>query len=100
MNSTKIALALCLGSIALATTGCGKSKALQAVEEYQAAACACKDTACATAATTKYAARSADMATASSGEAEAITKATSAATECVTKLAMAGVPGMPAMPKK
>jgi hypothetical protein len=100
MKAMKIAFALCFGSVLLATTGCGKSKALEAAEEYQQAACACKDAACATTATQKYAARAADMATASSGEAEAITKATTAATECVTKVSMAGIPGMPGAPAK
>jgi hypothetical protein len=101
MKAMKIAFVLCFGAGLLATTGCGKSKALEAAEEYQQAACACKDAACATAASQKFAARAADMASASSSEAEAITKATSAATECVTKAAMSGVPGMPgAAPKK
>ncbi len=100
MKSIKIAFALCFGSMMLVTAGCGKSKALLSAEEYEKAACACKDTTCATDATKKFADRAKDSATASSGEAEAITKATSAATECVTKLAMAGIPGMPAMPKK
>jgi hypothetical protein len=100
MKSNHFVLALCFGSLMLATAGCGKSKALTSAEEYEKAACACKDVACTTDASKKFAERAKDMATASSGEAEAITKATSAATECMTKIAMAGVPGMPAMPKK
>jgi hypothetical protein len=100
MKSMKIAFALCLGSMLLATTGCGKSKALLAAEEYEKAACACKDMTCATDASTKFAAKAADMASASGSDAEAVTKATSAAAACVTKASMAGIPGMPGMPKK
>lgn len=96
MKSMKIAFALCFGSMMLvAATGCGKSKALQSAEEYEKAACACKDATCATEASKKFAERAKDMATASSGETDAITKATAAATECVTKASMAGIPGMP-----
>jgi hypothetical protein len=83
----------CLGALAAFSTGCGKSKALQAAEEYQRAACACKDTACVTEATKKFGEAAKDMGTASSGEADAITKATTEATSCATKIAMAGVPG-------
>ena len=100
MKAIKIAFAVCFGSVLLATTGCGKSKYLMAAEEYEKEACACKDAACATAATQKFASHSAEAASAGSGEAEAITKASSAAAECVTKAAMAGIPGMPPMPKK
>jgi hypothetical protein len=94
MKAIKIAFALCFGSMMLVTAGCGPSKALVSAQEYEKAACACKDAACATAATTKFAEHSKEMATASSGEAEAITKATSAASECVVKASMAGIPGM------
>lgn len=100
MKTIQIAFALCFGSMLLVTTGCGKSKALLSAEEYEKAACACKDAACATDASKKFGERAKDMATASSGETEAITKATTAASECVTKISMAGIPGMPAMPKK
>ena len=79
MNMIKVAFALCFGSLMLATT-----------------ACACKDAACVTDAAKKFSAKASDMATASSGEAEAITKATTNATTCMTKISMAGVPGMPA----
>lgn len=94
MKTIKIAFALCFGSLMLATTACGKSKALLAVEEYEQAACACKDVACVTSATKKFSEKASDMATASGGEAEAITKATTNATTCVTKISMAGMPGM------
>ena len=96
MDFSKIAFAV---GIALVGAGCGPSKALQAAQDYEKAACACKDAACATDATKKFAAHASEMASASSGEAEAITKATSAAAQCVTKASMAGIPGMPAMPK-
>ncbi len=99
MKSTKIAFALCFGSLLLATTGCGKSKALMAAEEYQKNACECKDVPCVTDASKKYAEHAKEMASASSGEAEAITKASQAAAECVTKISMAGIPGMPGMKK-
>jgi hypothetical protein len=98
MNMIKVAFALCFGSLMLATTACGKSKALMAAEEYEQTACACKDAACVTDATKKFSAKAGDMATASSSEAEAITKASTNASTCVTKISMAGVPGMPAMP--
>ena len=100
MNMLKIAFALCCGSLMLATTACGKSKALMAVEEYEQTACACKDAACVSAASKKFSDKAGDMATASSSEAEAISKATTNATTCVTKISMAGVPAMPAMPAK
>jgi hypothetical protein len=95
MKMIKVAFALCFGSLMLATTACGKSKALMAVEEYEQTACACKDVACVTGATKKFSEKASDMATASSGEAEAITKATTNATGCVTKISMAGMPGLP-----
>ncbi len=100
MKAIKIAFALCFGSMMLVTTGCGKSKALLAAEEFEKNACACKDATCVADASKKYAEHAKEMATASSGETEAITKATTAASECVTKVSMAGIPGMPAMPKK
>lgn len=97
MKTTKIAFALCFGSM-MFIAGCGKSKALLAAEEYEKAACACKDATCATTATKAFADKSADMASASSGDAEAITKASTAAAACVTKAAMAGMPAVPGMP--
>jgi len=99
MKTIKIAFVMCFGSMMLlGAAGCGKSKALLAAEEYEKAACACKDATCATAATKAFADKSADMASASSGDAEAITKASTAAAGCVTKAAMAGMPAMPGMP--
>ncbi len=96
MKTTTFGFSACFGIVMLlGATGCGKSKALMAAEDYEKAACACKDAACATTASKAFADRAADMATASGGEAEAITKATSAAAACVTKAAMSGVPGMP-----
>jgi hypothetical protein len=94
MKATKIVFALCFGSLMLAATGCGKSKALLSAEEYEKDACACKDTACITTASKKFADRAKDMATASSGETDAITKSTTKATECVTKVTMSSIPGM------
>ena len=89
--------ALFLGALMALSTGCGKSKALEASEEYEKAACACKDVACITAATKKYGESSKDMATAKSSEAEAITKSATAAGQCVTKVSMASIPAIPAM---
>ncbi len=101
MKSVKIAFALCFASMMLvAATGCGKSKALLAAEEYEKDTCACKDAACVGEAAKKYAEHAKEMAGASSGEAEAIGKAATNAGACATKIAMSGVPGMPAMPKK
>jgi hypothetical protein len=93
MNATKIFLA---GALMFALTGCGKSKALAAAEEYETAACACKTADCATAATKAYGEKTAETAsTMKSGEVEAMTKATTAAAACVMKISMAGLPGMP-----
>ncbi len=94
MKMSIVGTAVVLGATMLLTTGCGKSAALTMSEEYETAACACKDTACATAATKKYSDNAKDMVTAKSSEADQITKATTNATQCVTKLAMASVPGM------
>jgi hypothetical protein len=99
MKSIKLAFALCSCSLLLAATGCGKSKAILAAEEYEKSACACKDLACATEASKKFSEHAKEMATMSTGETEAIAKATAAATECVTKASMAGIPGMPGMKK-
>jgi hypothetical protein len=98
MKSTKIAGSVIIGALLVLTAGCGKSKALTNAEQYQAETCACKDTACVTAAAKKFSDNAQDMASAKSGEAEAISKATSAAVECTTKIAMAGVPAMPGAP--
>ena len=101
MKMMKAACTVFFGSMLLVgATGCGKSKALLAAEEYQKDTCACKDAACVTAAAQKFATHSGDMTTARSSEAEAITNATSAAAQCATKAAMSGVPGMPGMPGK
>jgi hypothetical protein len=99
MKSVKIAFALCFGSLMLATAGCGPSKMLQAAQEYEKAACACKDLACTTDAAKKYGEKVKEAGAGSSGEAEALGKATTAAAECTMKITMANVPGMPAMPK-
>ncbi len=95
MKKSTIVAVLGFGAIAALASGCGKSKALMAAEDFQKAACACKDTNCVTEASKKFAEAAKDMGTASSGEADAITKATSEATSCATKIAMAGVPGAP-----
>lgn len=95
MKIIKIANVLLLGTLLVAATGCGKSKALVAAEAYETAACACKDAKCATEASTKFTASAGDMATAKGGEAEAISKATSAAAACVMKASMAGLPTPP-----
>jgi hypothetical protein len=95
MKTINLLWAVGLGGVMLFSAGCGKSKALLSAEEYQKAACECKDVKCVTDAAQKFAAHAQDMATASSGEAEAITKATTAAAECSTKAAMAGIPGAP-----
>jgi hypothetical protein len=100
MKAIKIAFVLCVGSMTVFTAGCGKSKLLVAAEEYQTAACACKDDKCTTEATKKFAEKTKEAAGSGAGDAEAYSKATTAATECVTKIAMGGVkmPAMPAMP--
>ncbi len=89
--------ALFLGALMAFATGCGKSKALEATEEYEKATCACKDVACITAAAKKYGESSKEMAGAKSGEAEAITKAATNAGQCATKVTMASIPAIPAM---
>lgn len=92
----------CLLALGLLSAACGKNKLLEAAENYEKSACACKDSACATAATTKFGSDSTAAASSSpsSSDAEAITKSTTAATTCVTKIAMAGIPTMPGMPAK
>ncbi len=99
MKTTKFAGSVTIGALLLLTAACGKSKALTAVEQYQADTCACKDTACINTAAKKFADSAQDMASAHSSEADAITKATSAAAECTTKIAMASVPATPGMAK-
>ncbi len=86
MNKTTCLIACCA---LFAVVGCGKSKVLEAAENYEKEACACKDAACTTAAAQKYAeAVAKDPSSVSGGDAEAITKATTNATACTTKLAM------------
>jgi hypothetical protein len=100
MNMNKVAYMVALGAV-LTLVGCGKNKLLVAAEAYEKEACACKDTACATAATMKFSEATAKDATSvpSSGtDAEAYSKAVTNATACVTKAAMSAIPGMPAMP--
>ena len=99
MKSIQIAFALCVGSLMLA--GCGPSKALEAAEQYEKDSCACKDAACVADAAKKYGEKQKDVATSvKSDEAEKMTKHLSAATECATKISMAGIPGgMPGMHK-
>jgi hypothetical protein len=86
-------------SISLASTllltGCGKSKALIAAEEYQAEACTCADAACATAASQRFAARAQDMQTMKVSEARKVSDATAAAAGCVTKVSLANMPKPP-----
>lgn len=97
---TKLA---CLFVLGLLAAGCGKNKMVEAADVYEKAACACKDSACATAATTKFATDNGGAAASpptSGSDAEAYTKSVTAATMCATKLAMAGIPTMPGMPAK
>jgi hypothetical protein len=84
-------IALCFAGLAL--TGCGKSKMLTASEAYEKDACECKDVACITAATTKYTSAMAGE-TPKSSEAEAIGKAATNASVCMSKVTTAAVPGM------
>lgn len=98
MTMMKLVCALGVGSVLVFSAGCGKSKALLAVEAYEKDTCACKDAACVSAAAKKFADNAKDMASASGGETDAIAKATAAATNCALKASMAGIPGMPAMP--
>lgn len=94
-----VCLAVCGAMFVL--VGCGKNKMVEAAENYEKEACACKDAACATAASNKFAAETSKNATSvptSGSDAETYSKHVSAATQCVTKAAMSGVPGMPPMP--
>ena len=100
MKTMKLACVLVLGSVMVFVAGCGKSKALVAAEDYEKAVCACKDVACVTGAATKFTESAKDMATAGSGEVDAITKATKAATDCALKVTMSSIPTMPGMPDK
>src|SRR5512145_1745270 len=94
----KIAYLVACGAV-LTLVGCGKNKMLVVAEEYEKEACACKDAACATAASKKFSdatVQNASSVPTSGSNAEAYTKAVTNATTCVTKAAMSGVPGMPA----
>lgn len=92
MNASKTVFA---AALLLLATGCGKSAALKAAEEYETEACACKTLDCTTAASKTYTEKLTAAGTAKSGETEAFTKSTANAAACVTKLAMAGIPGLP-----
>lgn len=95
MKTTTVMTMACLGALMAFGSGCGPSKALQAAQQYEKDSCACKDAACIADVSKKFADKAGDMATASSSEADAITKATTNATQCATKVATAGIPGMP-----
>jgi hypothetical protein len=95
MKMTSTLTVLGFGLLTVLASGCGKSKALMAAEEYEKAACACKDVACVTAATKAFSDAAKDMGTASSSEAEAITKASTNAAACAMKVTTANIPGMP-----
>lgn len=80
------------------TMGCSNADELvKASEAYATAACECKDAACATKASQDYATATQALAgknlKPSEDEAKKITDATTKATGCVTKAAMAGIPG-------
>jgi hypothetical protein len=92
MKAMKTVFAVALVVLA---TGCGKSEALKAAEEYETTACACKTLDCTTAASKAYTEKLGAAGTAKSGEAEALTKSTANAAACVTKLALSGIPGLP-----
>ena len=96
----KIASLVALGALLVIASACGKNKMVEAAENYEKEACACKDVPCTTTASQKFAAETTKAASspASGSDAEAITKSTTKATECITKIAMSGVPGMPPMP--
>jgi predicted cobalt transporter CbtA len=101
VDMKKIACLVALGALLALASACGKNKMVEVAENYEKEACACKDAACATAATTKFSEETSKNAASmpkSGGDAEAYTKAASAAAQCVTKAAMSGVPGMPPMP--
>ncbi len=85
-----------LASFAIGCGG-GAEELVKASEAYATAACACKDTTCASKAATDYGTATQALAgkkmTPSEADTKKITEATTKATECTTKLAMAGVPG-------
>lgn len=98
MNKVMIAT-VCASVLVLAA--CGKNKMLVAAETYEKEACACKDAACATAASNKFAEetkKNAMSMPASGADAEVYSKAVQNATNCVTKAAMGNLPAMPNMP--
>ena len=88
---------VCGALLTLTLAGCGKNKLLVVAENYEKEACACKDAACATAASAKFAeatAKDASSVPTSGGDAEAYSKSVTNATACVTKAAMSGIPGV------
>lgn len=87
-----------IGSFAMIGCGGGADELVKATQKYETDACACKDSACVTKATQDYSKANTDLAgkklVPSESEAKKITDASTKATECVTKISMAGVPGM------
>jgi hypothetical protein len=71
---------------------------LQAAVEFQTRACACKDIPCTTEATRRFGERVKGAGGGAAGEEDDIGKATTAATECITKMTMAGVQLRSSMP--
>lgn len=91
-----------IGSFAMVGCGGGGEELVKAAQKYETDSCACKDVACTTKAAQDYSKTTQELAgkkmVASEDDAKKITAASTKAAECVTKLAMSAVPGMPAMP--
>jgi len=98
-----IKYALCfttlIGSFAMIGCGGGGEELVKAAQKYETDSCACKDVACTTKAAQDYSKTAADLAgkkmVANEDDGKKIGAASTKAAECVTKLAMAGVPAMP-----
>ena len=94
-----LGFSMLIGSLGLIGCGGGAEELVKAAQKYEADTCACKDAPCVTKAAEAYSKTSQELAgkkmTPSEDDAKKITDATTKATECATKAAMAGVPGAP-----
>ena len=101
MTTIKLAGLLSITAV-LFLAGCGKNKSVLAMEEFAEKTCACKDAKCLAdlskdqAAMTKATQENPPT---SEGDAKAYAAASTKMVECQTKIAMSGMPAMPAMPK-
>lgn len=94
-----LGFSMVIASFALIGCGGGGEELVKAAQKYETDTCACKDVACTTKAAEAYSKTTQELAgkkmVASEDDAKKITDASTKAAACVTKVAMAGVPGAP-----